>query len=57
MEKNTVTQELQNIVDEMCEKYCKYPAMYIGEHPGTEVDMLEDMMYQEICANCPLMRI
>lgn len=56
-EKNTVIQELQTIVDEICEKYCKYPVMYIGENPGDEVDMLEDVMYQEICANCPLMRI
>ena len=53
----TVTEILEEIEKEICDNYCKYPGMYLSEHPGEEVDMLEDMMYTEICANCPLMKI
>jgi hypothetical protein len=53
----TITNMLTMITDQICDNYCKYPGIYLSEHPGEEVDMLEDMMYTEICANCPLMKI
>ena len=53
----TITRMLTMIVDQICDNYCKYPPMYLGEHQGEEEDMLEEMMYTEICANCPLMKI
>lgn len=56
-EQKTIHQQLQEIVDDICENYCKYPPAYIGLHPGEDVDMIEDMMYQEICAKCPLLKI
>lgn len=52
-----ITKMLTMITDQICDNYCKYPGIYLSEHPGEEVDMLEDMMYTEICANCPLMKI
>ena len=49
---------LHEISNEICDHYCKYPDMYVSKHPEAyEEDLLEDMMYMEICAKCPLMRI
>ena len=53
----SVTQILREAIDEICDHYCKYPGMYIGEQPSEDVDMLEDTMYTEICAKCPLMKL
>ena len=53
----TITQILIEVQDEICEKYCKYPDMYIGKSQGDEVDMLEDTMYTEICATCPFRKL
>ena len=56
-EQKTVTRMLQEIVDDICDNYCKYPPMMIPENPGDDVDMLEDMMYEQYCAKCPLVRL
>lgn len=56
-EPETISGMLIKIVDEVCMKYCKYPDMYINKNQEIDSDMLEDMMYTEICANCPLMKI
>ena len=46
-----------SVIDEICDKYCKYPDMYVSKNPDMEEDMLEEMMYTEICANCPMNRL
>ena len=48
----TVTQIIQEVIETMCDKYCKYPAEYDPEeHDGVE------LFDSDICANCPLMRL
>ena len=52
-EKN-ICQQLIAIADEFCDKYCKYPDMYLNKDPKADVDMLEETMYTEICSKCPM---
>ncbi|MEE1048208.1 MAG: hypothetical protein U0M60_12395 [Clostridia bacterium] len=42
----TVTAILQEVIQKMCDEYCKYPEQYKGED--------EDKLYEEKCDNCPL---
>lgn len=50
--KQTVTQIIDEVTEEMCDKYCKYP----GEWDPDEHDGME-LFESEICANCPMMRL
>lgn len=52
-----ITRILIEVIDEICDHYCKYQASMIPENPGDEVDMLEDMLYEQYCANCPLTKL
>lgn len=47
-EKITIMEVIEEVVTEMCDKYCKYPLM--------EYDY-EDEMLEKVCSNCPLNRI
>ena len=49
--KKTVPQILEEIVQTMCSKYCKYPILWDVEMAGME---LAD---SDICTNCPLNRL
>ena len=55
--KETCHQIMISVVDEICDNYCKYPDMYVSKHPDADEDLLEDLMYTEICAFCPLNRL
>lgn len=44
-----ISQELESIAEAICDNYCKFPAQYTPEE-------WEEAM-QEICNNCPLMRL
>lgn len=46
-EAKKVTEMLQEIADEMCDKYCKYPDIWDEEAEGKELSE------SEICRNCP----
>lgn len=51
-EKITVTTILREVVEEICDKYCKYPGEWDPEeHDGQE------LFESDICENCPLMRL
>lgn len=50
--KQTVKQIIDEVTEEMCDKYCKYP----GEWDPDEHDGME-LFESEICQNCPLMRL
>lgn len=50
-EPKTITQQIQEISDEICNNYCKYPDTYDEEKEGCELSE------SEICANCPLNRL
>ena len=57
-DKLSIPMMLNHITDEICENYCKYQDMLLNKNPGgMDADLLEDMLYQEYCANCPLMMI
>ena len=47
----TIPQILEEVVEEMCQKYCKYPEQWDEEKEGLELSE------SEICANCPLNRL
>lgn len=50
-EVKTIPELLQEVVDDMCEHYCRYPKEWDAEAEGYE---LED---SDICLNCPLNRL
>jgi hypothetical protein len=48
----TVVQIMDEVAQEICDEYCKYPAEWDpDEHDGME------LFESEICQNCPLMRL
>ena len=52
MEKS-ITQQIEEVKEEMCDKYCKYPEMPIPE--GKDEDWLFDS--DSPCNNCPLNKL
>ena len=55
----SIIYQLHEICNDICDNYCKYTEKYLPENPDpdSDLDMLEEMLYTEICAKCPLMRI
>lgn len=52
MEKQkTITQQIEDIVTDICNNYCKYPDTWDEDREGCELSE------SEICANCPLGRL
>ena len=47
----SIPQILEDIVSEMCDKYCKWPEQWDDEAQGMELSE------SDICANCPLNRL
>ena len=50
-EGRTIALQMQDIVDEMCDKYCRYPKEWDEEAEGIELSE------SDICLNCPLNRL
>lgn len=50
-----ITDELVEIVNEVCDKYCKYPEQYYSQYK--DPDEACDVLLKERCENCPLNRI
>lgn len=48
-ERNSVTDIIREVVDEMCTNYCKFPEKYTSDE--------WEEKYEEICAYCPLNRL
>lgn len=49
MEKiKTIAQQLEEVVEEMCDKYCKWPEKW-----DEEIELYES----SICRNCPLNKL
>lgn len=44
----TVRQNIEEVIEEICGKYCKYPDQWDGEG---------ELWDSEICKNCPLNRL
>lgn len=47
----TIVQQMQDIVDEMCDKFCKWPDLWDEEAEGIE------LCESDICKNCPLNKL
>lgn len=45
----SIARILEEVCNQMCDKYCKYPGMYSNEE-------WEDV-FEDICDKCPLMRL
>ena len=45
-----ITEQLESIAAEICDKYCKYPATWDEEKDGP-------LCESSICATCPLTRL
>ena len=50
----TVTGILREVVDAICDGYCKYPEICIKEYGEDEA---EDWLYDKYCAGCPMNRL
>ena len=50
-EPQTIPQLLEEVVSEMCNRYCKYPQEWDEEAEGCELSE------SDVCANCPLNRL
>lgn len=51
----TVTEILDEIENEICRNYCKYPDICMAE--VKDPDMADDLLYDRYCENCPFNRI
>lgn len=47
----TVSEIIKEVIEEVCNKYCKYPDIWDEDYEGVE---LSD---SDICQNCPLNKL
>lgn len=47
----TVREQIEEVVEEMCNEYCKWPVLWNPERDGGELSESEH------CQNCPLNRL
>ena len=50
-EKKRLSAQLEQIAEDFCNNYCKWPTIRDAEKEGME------LMDSDICANCPMSRI
>lgn len=55
--KETVHEIMIKAIDEICDKYCKWPDMMQSKNPDKDEDMLDELLYDQYCAKCPLSRL
>ena len=48
-------EEIEKVVNEMCDGYCKWPEIYLSWHK--DPDEAHEQMMEDKCTNCPLSRI
>ena len=51
MEIRTVTDQIRDIAEEICNDYCKYPGIWDEEKEGCE------LCESDICVKCPINRL
>ena len=52
MTNKTISQQLEELAGQMCDKYCKYRDEYLKRY--ADPDIANEMMLEEQCKNCPL---
>lgn len=50
--KVTIISVMEQIINVMCDKYCKYPEEYVDK--CGDPDIAHEIMLEEQCVNCPL---
>lgn len=50
----SITQQMNEIINEICDNYCKYPEACMSEREDPED--AEDLLYMTYCEKCPLMK-
>ena len=50
-----LTDQLEGIIEQMCDKYCKYRDEYLARY--SDLDIAHEIMLEEKCVDCPLSRI
>ena len=51
----TVEKRIETLAEEICDKYCKYPAICQAERK--DPDDAEQLLYDTYCAKCPLSKL
>ena len=51
----TVTEQIQQTVETMCDKYCKIPGEYLEKYK--DPDEAQEVMIEEKCKDCPLNKL
>lgn len=51
----TIRDQLDDIVDKICDQYCKYPE--IAKSEVKDAEAAYDHLYRKYCEECPLNRI
>ena len=52
---DVMQKEIEKVVNEMCDGYCKWPEIYLSWHK--DPDEAHEQMMEDKCINCPLSRI
>lgn len=50
-ETKSITSQIHEITEDMCNNYCKYPESWDEEREGCELSE------SDICSNCPMSRL
>jgi len=56
----TIHEQLEYLGEQICNDYCKYPAIYYERWLSDEYkdkDQADEAMQNKHCVNCPLMRL
>lgn len=51
----SVTEIIEDVKEDICDKYCKYPLEYLAEIK--DPDLAHELMLETKCKNCPLQRL
>lgn len=50
-----ISEIIEKVIEEMCDKYCKYPDEYLSKLK--DPDIANDQMLENVCAHCPLSKL
>lgn len=55
MDNKTISRMLEEIGEEFCDKYCKYPEEFLKNYD--DPDEAHEVMIEDWCPNCPVQRL
>lgn len=57
MKNKTISEQMAEICEEMCDGYCKYPIIYAPSKSENIDDDYIQRLFDERCESCPLHRL